>query len=79
MSVGEVPESIPNINDRDNSEENPYASSSFEGEAENIKATLLVSSYGCTLSKSKLHIKSHYSTFGFLQVPGQVSDRIDVE
>jgi hypothetical protein len=45
MSIGEVPESIPNINDRDNSDENPYASSSFEGETESIKATLLVSRY----------------------------------
>lgn len=40
LSVGKVPESIPNINDNAN-EENPFASSGSEGD-ESIKATLLV-------------------------------------
>ncbi|KAG0575771.1 hypothetical protein KC19_5G029900 [Ceratodon purpureus] len=38
---GEVPESIPNMNDSANEESGPFASSSSEGE-ETIKATLLV-------------------------------------
>jgi len=41
LDAGEVPESIPNMNDTSH-EENPFAASSSDGE-ESIKATLLVS------------------------------------
>jgi hypothetical protein len=41
-SPGEVPSSIPNLDDC-NHEDNPFATSSFANEADSIKGTLLVS------------------------------------
>jgi hypothetical protein len=41
-SPGEVPRSIPNLDDC-NHEDNPFATSSFANEADSIKGTLLVS------------------------------------
>jgi hypothetical protein len=40
--TGEVPSSIPNLDDC-NHEDNPFATSSFANEADSIKGTLLVS------------------------------------
>jgi hypothetical protein len=40
--TGEVPSSIPNLDDC-NHEENPFASSSFADDSDSIKGTLLVS------------------------------------
>ncbi len=40
--TGEVPSSIPNLDDC-NHEDNPFATSSFASEADSIKGTLLVS------------------------------------
>jgi hypothetical protein len=47
MIEGEVPESIPNIND--DTEETSFASFNFPGDEESIKGTLLVCTKECAL------------------------------